>query len=136
MLTGGKVRQIGRHMPRRPISREDRMKLCALAGSAVTRPSFLPAGDSCMCVVSMVMDGGLDWLRRYDRPYPVYVPFAVPGPPPQQLPPEWVEWFNEQLRKAKKYDEQTGQPDCENEGKKKSLQEIADRLGIKIDFPE
>lgn len=44
--------------------------------------------------------------------------------------------FEQQMRRAKAYDVETGQPDCENDEKKKALQAIADQLGVKISFPE
>ncbi len=81
-----------------------------------------------MCVMSVVMDYGKQWLQ----------PFTI-GPPVQPVPtvsPDSIRAFEELLRKAKEYDRITGQPDCELEPKKRILQEMADVLKITIKFPE
>jgi hypothetical protein len=39
------------------------------------------------------------------------------------------------LKRAKEYDEKTGQPDCELDEKKRRLKEIADMVGVDIEFP-
>lgn len=70
-----------------------------------------------MCAVSMVIDHGLQ------QPREVWVqPWFVPN-------------LEELMRKAKKYDEMTGQPDCELDEKRQALKKIADELGVEIQFP-
>ena len=43
--------------------------------------------------------------------------------------------LQELLKKAKIYDEQNNEPDCELEDKKKRLREIAEAWGLEIEFP-
>ena len=72
----------------------------------------------------MVMDHYLDqWPRRY----PDYVPERFPTP-------EEIEDFRKLLERAKKYDIQNNEPDCELDSKKRRLLKLAKRLGVKIDF--
>lgn len=70
-----------------------------------------------MCAVSMIMDHGREQPRQI------------------WLQPWWPGQFEELLKKAKKYDEMTGQPDCELDEKRQALKKIADELGIEISFP-
>lgn len=71
-----------------------------------------------MCAMSMIMAEALTWpVQRWNDP-------------------EWRTHFETLAIEAKKYDEKTGQPDCENDEKKAAIQKIADELGIKINFPE
>lgn len=77
---------------------------------------------------------------RWGQPYRPLVPWTIP---PQQfpLPPniptqKEVDEFHELLRKAREYDKNNNQPDCEMESKKKQLLELAEQLGIKISFDE
>lgn len=85
-----------------------------------------------MCVVSMVMQQGIDtnpeWWKRGQQ-----IITTPPNLVPTTLYPN-VDFFNELLKKAKAYDEMTKQPDCENDEKKKALKKIADELGIEIKF--
>lgn len=46
-----------------------------------------------------------------------------------------VEALEKLLAAAKKYDADTGQPDCELEAKKKVLRSIAKDLGVEINLP-
>ncbi len=55
-------------------------------------------------------------------------------PPVRWENPEWRKEFEDLYRKAKVYDADTGQPDCELQEKKRELQKIADRYGVKIHF--
>ena len=70
-----------------------------------------------MCTYSMIMDHGL------------------------QRPVEWIQYpqqvldFQDLLRRAKLYDEEHDQKDCELSDKKEALQKIADGLGVEITFP-
>ena|ERR1700677_2488579 len=94
-----------------------------------------------MCIYSAVMDYGNDWLRRQQPVTPGY-PHPQPWVPapgyPNQFPlvpptlPDQIKAFEELLRKAKAFDDATGQPGCELDAKKKTLRELADQLGVKI----
>lgn len=92
-----------------------------------------------MCVVSNVMDSFID--RWTNPPYisPITVPQPIwpqpPIPEPKRPTQEELDLFNEMLRMAREYDKRTNQPDCESEDKKRILREIADKFGIKIEFP-
>ncbi len=69
-----------------------------------------------MCAVSMIMDHGLQQPRDiWQQPW-----F------PQQ--------FEELLRKARKYDEENNEPDCELDDKRLALKKIADEMGVEIKF--
>ena len=69
-----------------------------------------------MCTYSMVMDNALGW------------------PPWYWTTPPMVDNLEKLLKDAKKYDEKTGQPDCELAEKKAALKKIADGMGININF--
>jgi hypothetical protein len=60
--------------------------------------------------------------------------WTVPPAPTKELE-DRVKALEDLLRQAKKYDEATGQPDCESTEKRKELQALADKLGVKINFP-
>lgn len=70
-----------------------------------------------MCVVSMILTDALTW--PHDR----------------WADPAWKNHFGAIYRKAKEYDETTGQPDCESDDKRRRLQQLADDLGIEITMP-
>lgn len=79
-----------------------------------------------MCVMSMVMD------HYYDKWYTL-----TADPLPQQplsITPEEVEEFRKLLERAREYDRQHNQPDCELEEKRRKVKELADALGVSIDF--
>lgn len=69
-----------------------------------------------MCTASMVMDWGLQQPREF---------WINPGPCP----------FEDLLRRAKKYDRDNNQPDCELDEKRAALKKIADEMGVEIRFP-
>ncbi len=83
-----------------------------------------------MCVTSMIVD-------HFSQKYPnggssTYVPPAVSREEFDRLRREILE-VKELLRKAKEYDEQTGQKDCESEEKISKLRRIikfAESLGV------
>lgn len=100
-----------------------------------------------MCVVSMVMDHQWDhWRRKYwPQPTPFIPwpqdtgPMPMPGPPLPPLPitppsQEEIEEFRRLLERAREYDQRNAEPDCEMETKKKLLKQMADSLGVNIDF--
>lgn len=87
-----------------------------------------------MCVVSMVMDHyGLKWGKLIPQP-PLEQPTIVIQPVPAPITPEEINEFRELLERAREYDKQHNEPDCELEEKKRKLREIAETLGVKIDF--
>lgn len=81
-----------------------------------------------MCVVSMIMNHTYDkWPKPWEYPGK-----KVPIP---DIPSEKeVEEFRKLLERARKYDEENNQPDCELDEKRKALKTLADELGIEIDF--
>jgi hypothetical protein len=88
-----------------------------------------------MCTTSAVSD---DWLNRNPQwPPIVYQPpqITIPlGPTREEfdaLKKEMQE-LKELLKAAKKYDEATGQPDCEMEDKVKILTDLAKMVGIDL----
>lgn len=90
-----------------------------------------------MCVVSMVMDHYWDKWREY--PYgptsPNTDPCIRPAIYPQrQITPEEVEEFRRLLERAREYDRKNNEPDCELDSKRKRIKDLADQLGVKIDF--
>jgi hypothetical protein len=88
-----------------------------------------------MCTVSMVMDHyGDRWQRRLEGPYPV-APFAPIPPAEPRITDEEVREFRDLLERARKYDREHGQPDCELEEKKQRLRALAKELGVEIAFP-
>ena len=92
-----------------------------------------------MCVVSMVYDHFYDKWDKYPRPQPYrVVPPVLPFVPyptlPPQITPKEIEEFKKLLEKARKYDEDNNQKDCELESKRKKLQDLAKELGVEIDF--
>ena len=87
-----------------------------------------------MCVVSMVMD---HWTETVTPKYP-----AIPTTPTIQpyvsreefnSLKESVEELVELLKRAKIYDEEHDQPDCEMEEKIAKVREYADFVGIDLD---
>lgn len=86
-----------------------------------------------MCVVSAVFD------RYYDRWNPNPLP-PFPGTDrtitftPTFPTAEEIAEFRDLLEKARKWDIEHGEPDCEMEEKRKKLLDLADELGVEIDF--
>lgn len=93
-----------------------------------------------MCVYSMVADHFYDrWRHPWVEPSVPVSPF-VPTPPAPAKPAcpftqEEIDRLRDLLKKAKDIDEATGQPDCENDAKKKALQDLANQWGFEINFP-
>lgn len=85
-----------------------------------------------MCVVSMIAD---DWQQR--RIWPPGAGIAIP-PAPEV--PRWefdalkreIEELKKLLLAAKKYDEATGQKDCEKEEKIAFLKRLAEMVGVDL----
>ena len=99
-----------------------------------------------MCTYSMIVDHYRDkWWPGYPNPVPPqWTPWKNPDPwPPQTLPipkpdPEelkrQVEEFKKLLERARKYDKDNKEPDCDLEIKKKALRELAKLWDIDISF--
>ena len=99
-----------------------------------------------MCAVSMVGDyykekwGKLPIQQPWIAPYPDTYPYPqqtqpFPSGPSQKVFDDLkkeVQEMHELLRRAKLYDEQTGQPDCEMEDKVALLKKIAEMVGIDL----
>lgn len=93
-----------------------------------------------MCSVSMIADHYRD---KWQQPstYPSQPGIVWPGvlPPPisreefDRLKAD-VKDMKKLLHRAKKYDEETGQRDCENEEKMKLLRLIAERVGVDLEL--
>ena len=82
-----------------------------------------------MCVVSMVMDHYWDrWYPRVIDP-PIYTYTPVPA-----ITQEEVDEFRRLLERAREYDKRNNEPDCELDSKKAKVKDLADKLGVKIDF--
>jgi hypothetical protein len=92
-----------------------------------------------MCTYSMIVDARYDdWQRRY--PYsttdgvgstipPILTPAPVPVVSPQEL-----EEFRRLLERAREYDRAHGEPDCELEEKRRRIKDLAEKLGVKVEF--
>jgi hypothetical protein len=92
-----------------------------------------------MCTVSMIMDHGRHefWPHREPLlPKPWFEPFPgipmkpLPGLPPidPSVPEDSLKDFLKLFEAAKKYDETSGQPDCEDPEKIKVLEAVQKRL--------
>ena len=90
-----------------------------------------------MCTVSNIMDG---WRDTYPSRYPT-IPWSPVHPIPgisavsraefEALRKEVLE-LKELLTAAKKFDDATGQPECENEAKLQLLRDVAKAVGVDI----
>lgn len=107
-----------------------------------------------MCVVSMIIQDQTDrWRDRIYGPQEwQWGPSPVPDPhdqleklkewmatankPVPAITKEEVEEFRRLLEKAREYDKLHAQPHCESEDKKKLLKQLAEALGVNIDFVE
>lgn len=90
-----------------------------------------------MCAASFIMDHfGDKWQRQADEwrrmREPLYPPTA-PLPRPFITSEEIAE-FRKLLDRARVYDKQHAQPECEMESKRKRVKELAESLGVEIDF--
>ena len=92
-----------------------------------------------MCVYSLIADHYIDkWNRWIPTPtspqplQPIYIP--LPAPTISPLTQEEVDDFRKLLERAKKYDEENGEKDCELDSKKQKLKDLAKMLGVEIDF--
>jgi hypothetical protein len=82
----------------------------------------------------MVMDHTWDKWQKYVPPQPLpYRPVEIEPYTPQPLPftDTEIEDLRDLLRRAREYDKDTDQPDCELEEKKQRLLKLAEELGVK-----
>jgi hypothetical protein len=84
-----------------------------------------------MCAVSMIMDHFHD---KWQQQRPQVFPYPLPAPPQPGITVAEIEEFHQLLERARKYDREHNQPDCELEEKKQRLLKLAEKLGVKIDF--
>lgn len=84
------------------------------------------------------------WEKWTTKPFQPTMPIlpSQPSPtiiinpaPTPTITPEEIAEFKELLRKAKEYDEHTGQKDCEIESKKEKIRKLVEELGGKVEFP-
>lgn len=87
-----------------------------------------------MCMVSNVGDG---WANKFPEKWPFW------NPPPIVIPSEVsraelealrleIQELKKLLEAAKKFDQATGQPDCEMEAKVKLIKAIAKLVGVEL----
>lgn len=104
-----------------------------------------------MCVVSMVGDSFKDrWGPKFPEDWDKYLPTQpktmpmVPSPFPPMIPPAItrkefedlkaeVDFLKDLLIRAKKYDEDNGEPDCELDEKIAFLRKVAKFVGVDLD---
>jgi hypothetical protein len=88
-----------------------------------------------MCAVSMIMDArGDDWQRRWLQRQleDQYRPYVQPTPP--IVTQQEIDEFRRLLERAREWDKEHGQPDCEMEEKREKLRSLAKDMGIEIAF--
>lgn len=92
-----------------------------------------------MCVVSMVGDHYADRWQRYVlppsplNPFPSVTQIEVPVSRAEfEALKREVEDMKALLKRAKKYDEETGQPDCEVDDKVALLKRVAEAVGVDL----
>lgn len=83
-----------------------------------------------MCAYSMICDHFYD---KWAPSGPIITPPAIPRPRPTPLTDEEIEEFRKLLERAKKYDIDNGEPECELEDKKRKLKELARQLGKELE---
>jgi len=86
-----------------------------------------------MCMISMIGD---DWRQRFPTQWPQFNPEQVTRAEFEALRKE-MEELKQLLLAAKKYDEATGQPDCEVDEKVALIKAVAKAVGVDMDavFP-
>ncbi len=96
-----------------------------------------------MCVVSMITDFYYEKWKEQIIPPPwdnngkIIPPQGGSGTSPPTTPaitPEEIEEFRKLLERAREYDKKNSEPECEMQSKKDLIKELADKLGVKIDF--
>lgn len=82
-----------------------------------------------MCVVSMVTEHYIDKWGQRTSAWPQPTIIVTPS-----ISQEEVDEFRKLLDRAREYDKRNNEPDCELADKKKVLMDLAEQLGVKIDF--
>lgn len=83
-----------------------------------------------MCSVSMIMDHKYDeWMRRYETPI-----FPTIQPQVELPTQEEVDEFRRLLERARQYDREHNQPDCELDEKRQKIRDLAEQLGVNVEF--
>lgn len=85
-----------------------------------------------MCVVSMVGDHYRDkWQDQWLNPNRI-----IPGPSQQDFDAlkKEVQDLKELLKRAKKYDRDNGEPDCEVDEKMDLLRKVAQKVGVNLEI--
>ena len=92
-----------------------------------------------MCVVSNIGDRYRDmfperhpWALPYVNPEPWWVPTKGPTEEEFNALKKEVEELRKLLKAAKKFDEATGQPHCEQEEKIAFIKRLADYVGVDL----
>lgn len=84
-----------------------------------------------MCTVSMIGDG---WEQQFPNRWPQVIPNLPSIPEVSRTEFDALKKEMQELKKllmaAKKFDEATGQPDCEIDDKVKLIKEIAKLVGV------
>lgn len=89
-----------------------------------------------MCTVSGLFD---TFHERWNNPT-FHDPWSNPSqwPSPALGPTiptqEEIDEFRDLLEKARQWDRDHGEPDCEMEEKRQKLKDLAEELGVEIDF--
>ena len=91
-----------------------------------------------MCVVSMITDHYYDKWRSYPYKQGEIIP-TIPNDPltaptPSPITQEEINEFRELLERARQYDIENNEPDCELKEKRDRLLKLAEELGVNIDF--
>lgn len=85
-----------------------------------------------MCVVSMIMDHYNDKWPKPSEIKPYFPPQPIPYP---NLPTQAeIDEFRKLLERAREYDKNNNEPDCELEEKKEKIRELAKLLGLDVSF--
>lgn len=97
-----------------------------------------------MCAVSMVSDGYIDQFpARWPTVKPIVwpgipLPYTIPLPPPDRAEFDKLKREVDELRKlieaAQRFDEATGQPECEAEDKADLIRKLAKYVGVEINL--
>lgn len=82
-----------------------------------------------MCVVSVVMD---DWINRHPPVTFTYTPSYGPTREEFEALKTELESLKKLLTAAKQYDEETGQPNCEDAKKVALIKQLADLIGVDL----
>lgn len=80
-----------------------------------------------MCSYSMIADHGRDWMGQWPKPNGDALKIAEIE--------RRIADLEALLAKAKQYDADNGEPECELDSKKETLRKLAKQLGVEINLP-